>query len=78
MYLKSPPKCFYGGEGIKNDRLVTYKIQYIHEEIAIIILRGVGTGVAGVALATPRFLNLLNRNFENCLFLISVFSTGYP
>ena len=37
MYLKSPPKCFYGGEGIKNDRLVTYKIQYIHEEIAIII-----------------------------------------
>ena len=40
MYLKSPPKCFYGGEGIKNDRLVTYKIQYIHEEIAIIIPKG--------------------------------------
>ena len=40
MYLKSPPKCFYGGEGINNDRLVTYKIQYIHKEIAIIIPKG--------------------------------------
>ena len=40
MYMKSPPKCFYGGEGIKNDRLVTYKIQYIHEEITWIIPKG--------------------------------------
>ena len=33
--------------------------------IIITMGRDVGTGVAGVALATPRFLNLLNRNFEN-------------
>ena len=31
----------------------------------IYILSGPGPGVAGVAQATPRFLNLLNRNFEN-------------
>ena len=40
--------------------------------------RGPGPGVAGVARATPRFLNLLNRKFENWLPLKSVFSMGYP
>ena len=43
-----------------------------------VIIRDRGTGVAGVALATPRFLNLLYKFFWKLTFPKSVFTTGYP